>query len=79
VASNAEGVLEHYYLSILGWHADPESRDYHPKEIERMAGFLVKQREMLRVIAKYFLFTSPSTMAGQDIGPVGGEWTIVNP
>lgn len=24
-------------------------------------------------------FTSPTTMAGQDIGPVGGEWTIVNP
>ena len=24
-------------------------------------------------------FTSPSTMAGQDIGLVGGEWTVVNP
>jgi len=24
-------------------------------------------------------FTSPSTMTGQDIGPVDGEWTIVNP
>jgi hypothetical protein len=24
-------------------------------------------------------FTSPSTMTGQDIGPVCGEWTIVNP
>lgn len=62
VASNAEGVLQHYYLSVLGRPADPEGWAYHLSEVERMAGLLVKRQETLRVIAKYFFF-SPEYVA----------------
>jgi len=53
-----EGIIERYYVVILGRASDPGGKAYHASEVDRLQAQQVDPREALRVISKNF-FLSP--------------------
>lgn len=53
-AATVDGILENYYLTILGRPSDSTGKSYYLSEVARLYNLQVDRRESLRVIAKFF-------------------------